>query len=94
LLAVSVVAKPMPETKLVLANEVGLHARPAAQFVKTAAKFKSNIKILKDGNMADAKSITSILFLDARKGDEIIIRAIGEDAKDALEALTKLVNEF
>jgi phosphotransferase system HPr (HPr) family protein len=71
-----------------------LHARPAARFVKTAIKFKSNIKIHKDKNEADAKSITSILFLDARKGDEITIRATGEDAKDALEALTKLINEF
>jgi phosphocarrier protein len=84
----------MLERKLILANKVGLHARPAAQFVRTAAKFKSVIKILKDGDEADAKSITSILFLDARKGDEITIRAMGEDAKYALEALTKLVSEF
>jgi phosphocarrier protein HPr len=82
------------ERRVVLENEVGLHARPAAQFVKTAARFKCNVKVLKDGNEADAKSITSILFLDVRKGDKVTIRVTGEDAKDAIEALTRLVEEF
>lgn len=82
------------ERKVPLTNEVGLHARPAAQFVKTATSFKCTVKVLKNGNEADAKSITSILFLDVRKGDMVTIRATGGDAKKAIKALTKLVKEF
>ena len=82
------------ERKVTLTNEVGLHARPAAKFVKTAASFKCTVKVLKNGNEADAKSITSILFLDVRKGDMVTIRATGEDAERAIKTLTKLVKEF
>ena len=80
--------------KIVLTNDVGLHARPAAQFVKTAAKFRSAVKVLKGETEANGRSITSILFLDARNGDEITIVAEGEDAREAVEALTRLANEF
>ena len=79
------------ETKIILTNEVGLHARPAAKFVKLAAGFKSKIKVRKGENEADAKSITSILFLDAKRGEEITIWAQGEDSNLAVESLTKLV---
>jgi phosphocarrier protein HPr len=82
------------EGKVTLTNEVGLHARPAAEFVMKAASFKCTVKVLKDGNEADAKSITSILFLDVRKGDMVTIRATGEDAERAIKTLTKLVEEF
>lgn len=82
------------ERKVLLTNEVGLHARPAAKFVQLAAKFKCTIKVLKDEAEADAKSITSILFLDVQKGEEITIRAEGEDSALALESLVKLVKGF
>jgi len=82
------------ERKVTLTNEVGLHARPAAQFVKTAASFECTVKVIKNMNEADAKSITSILFLDVRKGDIVTIRATGEDAEKAIKTLTKLVEEF
>ena len=82
------------ERKIMLANEVGLHARPAARFVKLAAKFRSRIKVLKEKNEADAKSITSILFLDAKMGEEITIWAQGEDSELAVETLAKLVTAF
>jgi phosphotransferase system HPr (HPr) family protein len=86
--------EPVAERKILLENEVGLHARPAARFVKSAAKFKSRIKVMKSGNEADAKSITSILFLDAKKGEEITIWAKGEDSNLAVESLAELVREF
>jgi len=82
------------ERRVTMTNEVGLHARPAAQFVKAAANFKCTVKVLKNMTEADAKSITSILFLDVRKGDIVTIRATGEDAEKAIKTLTKLVEEF
>jgi phosphocarrier protein len=82
------------ERKVLLTNEVGLHARPAAKFVQMAAKFKSRVQVIKGEIEADAKSITSILFLDAKKGEEITIRAEGEDSALALETLAELVKAF
>ena len=79
------------EKTILLTNEVGLHARPAARFVRMAARFKSTVRVIKGENEADAKSITSILFLDAKKGDEITIRSVGEDSALALETLVELV---
>ena len=63
------------ETRVVLRNKVGLHARPAALFVKTAMKFKSTIKVIKDGMEADAKSLLNVLSINAQQNDEIIIVA-------------------
>jgi phosphocarrier protein len=82
------------ERKVLLTNEVGLHARPAAKFVQMSAKFKSRVQVIKGEIEADAKSITSILFLDAKKGEEITIRAEGEDSALALETLAELVKTF
>lgn len=80
----------MPEIKLEINNEVGLHARPAALFVQTANKFKSTISV-KNGNIsANAKSILHILTLGAEKGSIITVVAEGEDAEQALKALTEL----
>ena len=82
------------ERRILLTNEVGLHARPAAKFVKSAARFKSKIEVTKGDNQADAKSITSILLLDAKKGEEITIKAEGEDSASAIETLAELVRAF
>ena len=75
-----------------LQNEVGLHARPAAMFVKTALEFKSDIKVEKDGKEADAKSIIGILSLGAEQNHLVTIIAIGEDAESAVKKLVSLVN--
>jgi phosphocarrier protein len=82
----------MVSISVMLKNKVGLHARPAALFVQTAKKFKSNIRVIKGDLEADAKSILEILSLGAEQGDEIIIEAVGEDEKDALKTLVDLVN--
>ena len=79
------------ETRVVLRNKVGLHARPAALFVKTAMKFKSTIKVIKNGMEADAKSLLNVLSINAQQNDEIIIVAEGEDAETAIRELVKLV---
>jgi phosphocarrier protein HPr len=78
------------ETKV--GPEEGLHARPAAQFVKAAKGFSSEIVVLKGEREANAKSSLKIMTLGAKKGDTITIRAEGEDAQDAVDALAHLIS--
>lgn len=72
-------------------NRYGLHARPAAEFVKTAARFASDIFVSKDGMEVNGKSIMGMMMLAAEAGSEIIIRAAGEDSQDAVDELVALV---
>jgi phosphocarrier protein len=78
---------------VVIANAYGLHARPAAEFVKLAGKFESEIFVSKDGLEVNGKSIMGVMMLAAEKGSEIKIRARGSDAKAAIEALVGLVSQ-
>ena len=80
------------EEMVTLLNKVGLHARPAAMFVQTANKFKSNIRVSKEGKEVDAKSILSILSLAVCFNDVVTIKTEGEDAEEALKQLIDLVN--
>nr|MBA2599309.1 HPr family phosphocarrier protein [Actinomycetota bacterium] len=84
----------MPEQEVTLDNEVGLHARPAAVFAKKAASFDCDIKLVKDGNEANAKSIMSVLKLDVTKGDSVTIRTEGDGAEEALSDLVELVGSL
>ena len=85
----------MPEITLTIHHEVGLHARPAALFVQTAKQFNGDIRVTHGEKEANAKSILSVLALGAEQGAVITIRADGEDANQALEALEALVeNNF
>lgn len=70
-----------------VANEMGLHARPAANLAKRAQDFSAEIHLLAKGREANAKSVLDILSLAAPKGAEITLRARGEDADDAVERL-------
>jgi phosphocarrier protein HPr len=81
----------MPEIKIEITNEVGLHARPAALFVQTANKFKSIITVKNGDVLANAKSILKVLTLGAGNGAVITIIAEGEDAEQALKALKDLL---
>ncbi len=80
------------EATVTLMNKVGLHARPASLFVRTAKKFKSKITVIKDSKTADAKNILSVLSLGAEKGDQIHLIAEGEDAEEAIKTLVELIN--
>lgn len=82
----------MVSKKYTIKNAEGLHARPASDFCKTAGKFKSRILIVKDGEEFEAKSILMVLCAGAAYGDEIEIRADGEDEKEAIEALVEVLN--
>jgi len=81
------------EQTVPLLNPTGLHARPAERFAREAGRFGADITVgRRGGNGAvDAKSVLSILTLDCRRGDEIVIRAEGDDAAEAVEHLSRLV---
>ncbi len=74
-----------------IVNRLGLHARPAAEFVKLATRFESEVWVEKDGLEVNGKSIMGVMMLAAEPGSEIRIRAVGADAEAALEALLDLV---
>jgi len=75
-----------------IVNPLGMHARPAAEFVKTASKFKSAVFVSKDGLSVNGKSIMGVMMLAAEEGSLIKVRAEGEDEQAAIAALTELVN--
>ncbi|GEA14477.1 MAG: phosphocarrier protein HPr [Moorella sp. (in: firmicutes)] len=81
----------MIKKELIITNETGLHARPATLFVQTAQAFKSKIGITKGQKQADAKSILAVMSLGITKGTSITLWAEGEDEKEAIEALERLV---
>ena len=85
----------MPEREAKIINKLGIHARPAAEIVKTAGKFKSSITIVRDDLEVNAKSIMGVMMLAAEFGSTIVLRAMGEDADAALEALAVVIaNKF
>lgn len=85
----------MPERAVQIVNKNGLHARPAAEIVKLAARFQSEITIVKDDLDVNGKSIMGVMMLAAEHGSTILLRADGPDADAALEALATLVsNKF
>ena len=83
----------MIERDVEIKNKLGLHARAAAKLVHTAARFKADIKIRKGDEEVDGKSILGILLLAAGRGSSITLKADGEDERDALDAVEKLIDE-
>jgi phosphocarrier protein HPr len=77
------------ESKIV--NQLGLHARPAAQIVKTASAYAAEIEIVKDGVAVNGKSIMGVMMLAAECGSSITLRANGDDEEAAVNALAALV---
>jgi phosphocarrier protein HPr len=85
----------MIERTVRIVNKNGLNARPAAEIVKLAAKFNSEITIIKDDLDVNGKSIMGVMMLAAEHGSDITFRAEGPDAQQALDALATLVsNKF
>jgi phosphocarrier protein len=82
----------MLERSVQIVNKLGMHARPAAEFVKLAGRFRAEIKVEKAGLEVDGKSIMGVLMLAAEQGSQLIIRAAGADAAEALAALAELVD--
>lgn len=82
----------MIERELDIRNRLGLHARAAAKLVHTSSRYSSSIRIRKDREEVDGKSILGILLLAASQGTRITITASGDDEQAAVEAITHLVN--
>ena len=82
----------MAERTVLVVNALGLHARAAARFVRSASKFQSSVTVIKDGTSVDGKSILGILFLAAGARSTITIRAEGTDSSEAVETLCELVS--
>lgn len=81
----------MTELGATILNPLGLHARPAAQLVKLANTFTSEIELVKDGVPVNGKSIMGVMILAAECGSAITIRARGEDEAAAVQAIAELV---
>ncbi|HHX92071.1 MAG TPA: HPr family phosphocarrier protein [Clostridiales bacterium] len=84
----------MVEKQVILHNASGLHARPAAEFVKEASKFASDIRVLQGDAEWNAKSIMALLTGGISAGDEITIRAEGADEQQAIDTLIALLASF
>ena len=82
------------ETTVTLPADIALHARPAAQFVRTAVGFSADITVATDEREANAKSLLDILALGAEGGSELRLTASGDDAPLALDALRDCVAAF
>jgi phosphocarrier protein HPr len=79
------------EREVEIVNRAGMHARPAAEFVKIAGRFSADIRVEKDGLEVNGKSIMGVLMLAAERGSRLRLSAKGKDAEDALDALADLV---
>jgi phosphocarrier protein len=80
------------EKSVTIQNMLGLHVRPSAEFAGTAAKFRSRVSVIKDGQTVNAKSSIDLLTLAAIAGTRLTLRAEGDDANEAVEALAVLID--
>ena len=82
---------PALEREFTVTSEMGLHARPAGQFVQLAGRFSAEISVSADGDWVSARSVLSLLSLAAGQGTRLKIRACGSDAAEAINALGGLL---
>ena len=81
----------MPERTVQIINKAGLHARPAAEIVKLAAKYSSDITVSRDDLEVNGKSIMGVMMLAAECGATLQLKAEGPDATEAIDALARLI---
>jgi phosphocarrier protein HPr len=79
------------ERQVTIVNELGLHARPAAAFVKLASRFTAEVSVSRDNMVVNGKSIMGVMTLAAECGSSIFIKTQGDDADAAAAALAELV---
>jgi len=82
----------MIEKKITIINKLGLHARAAAKFVSCASRFGAEIELSRGPKSVNGKSIMGVMMLAASRGTDVVLRARGEDAEQALSALETLIN--
>lgn len=80
------------ERNVTIGTKAGLHARPAAQIIKAAGKFQAKIELVRGAKAVNLKSLISLMSLGAKHGEELVLRAEGLDAAEALEALGALLD--
>jgi phosphocarrier protein HPr len=79
------------EKEVTIVNRLGLHARPAAMFVRISSRYRSEVWVEKDGEQINGKSIMGLMMLAAGQGSKLIIRCEGPDADKAMEELEELI---
>ncbi len=84
--------RSLTEVELLIRNQLGLHARACAMFVKTAARFESEVFVSRDDLEVNGKSIMGVMMLAAEEGSTIRVRAEGTDEREAVAALRELVD--
>lgn len=84
----------MVEQTVVVRNETGLHARPAASLVQFVKNFPGEVELVKDGKVANAKSIFNVMSLGIAKDTEIIVRVNGENEEENLQKLVKFIEDL
>ena len=84
-------SKPALRREFVVLNKLGIHARPAAMFVKTANRFACSVMVEKDGEEVNGKSIMGLMMLAAGPGSKIIVYCEGDDAHQALTEIEALI---
>ncbi|PYL09183.1 MAG: HPr family phosphocarrier protein [Verrucomicrobia bacterium] len=80
------------EKEIAIVNRLGLHARPAAMFVRIASRYRSEVWVSKEGEEVNGKSIMGLMMLAAGQGSKLRIRCEGPDADKAMEELEALIN--
>jgi len=84
----------MAEKKVVVKNETGLHARPAAALVQFVKGIPGDVELIKEGKVANAKSIFSVMSLGISKDTEILVRVTGEDEEDHCEKVVEFIDNL
>lgn len=83
----------MPQGTIEVVHPEGLHARPAAEFVKQASRFKSSVKVRLNGRVANGKSIMAVIGLGANAGARVELEVEGDDAAEAFQSLKTFLTE-
>ncbi|MEM0913438.1 MAG: HPr family phosphocarrier protein [Planctomycetota bacterium] len=83
---------PTASAQVVIQNPLGLHARPAMAFVDAANGYASQVRVVKDGQKVDGKSIMQLMMLAAVQGTALTVEAEGDDAEAAISALSEMLN--
>lgn len=84
----------MVEKNVIIKNETGLHARPAAALVQFVKKYDASVEIIVDNKVADAKSIFNVMSLGISKGTEIVLRVDGENEERVIEEVSDFIDNL
>ena len=83
----------MQQREVEIVNKLGLHARASAKLTQLAAKFESDVQVMRNDRKVNAKSIMGVMMLAAGKGSKITVEISGPDEEQAMDAISKLVGE-